>query len=176
MKITAPCSRKYTAAHCSGTRPVSVIRWVVLHSTEGDTAAGAASWFQNPASRGSAHIVVDDDTCFRTLNNDQVPWAAIGANVKGFHIEMAGHAAWTRAQWLAHDRELHRCAFKLALHCKVFGVPLRWVGPLRLRAGWKGVTTHADCTKAFGGDHTDPGPNFPKDVLMRYARDYYTAV
>lgn len=55
----------------------------------------------------------------------------------------------------------------------MYGIPLRWVGPLGLRLGRKGVTRHMDVTKAFpGGSHTDPGPNFPKDVWMKYAQGY----
>jgi N-acetyl-anhydromuramyl-L-alanine amidase AmpD len=149
--ISATCSRKYTAVHNSGTRNVSTIRWVVIHDTEGDTAAGAAVWFTNPASGGSTHLVVDDDMCFRTLSNEDIPWGAEGANAKGFHIEIAGYAKWTRAQ---------------------FGIPARWVGPYWLRLGRKGVTTHADCAKAFGGNHTDPGAGFPKDKFMEWTRQY----
>jgi hypothetical protein len=170
--ISATCSRKYTAVHNSGTRNVSTIRWVVIHDTEGDTAAGAAVGFTNPASGGSTHLVVDDDMCFRTLSNEDIPWGAEGANAKGFHIEIAGYAKWTRAQWLLRERRLRRAAFKTALHCVTFGIPARWVGPYWLRLGRKGVTTHADCAKAFGGNHTDPGAGFPKDKFMEWTRQY----
>ena len=67
--ISARCSRRFTAVHNSGTRPLSRITHIVIHSTEGDTAAGAATWFANPASGGSAHVVVDDHQCFRTLED-----------------------------------------------------------------------------------------------------------
>jgi N-acetyl-anhydromuramyl-L-alanine amidase AmpD len=170
--IKAVCSKQYTAVHYSGTRTLTDIRWVVLHCTEGATAQGAAAWFANPASQGSAHLVVDDLICYRTLSNLQVPWGAQGANKNGFHIEMAGFARWTTEQWLAHDKTLRRAAFKTALHAKLFGIPLRWVGPKGLMVRKKGITTHADCTKAFGGSHTDPGPNFPKSVFMGYVRLY----
>ena len=48
--LKAPASGRYVAAHSSGDRPTSQIRYVVVHSTEGDTAQGAAAWFANPAS------------------------------------------------------------------------------------------------------------------------------
>lgn len=176
--VVAPCSRKYTAAHNSGTRPLSAIKWIVLHSTEGPTADGAASWFANPQSEGSAHLVVDDVTCYRCLNNDQIPWAAPGANTNGFHIEHAGYAAWTRSEWRVHDTMLHRSAYKAALHAKLFNIPLRWVGPVGLRLGRKGITTHRDVSYAWpvqaraAGFHTDPGSGFPKDIWMTYAQVY----
>lgn len=178
VPISSACSRKYTAAHDSGTRPASAIKWIVLHSTEGPTAEGAASWFANPASEGSAHLVVDDDACFRTLANDAIPWAAPGADTNGFHIEQAGFAAWTRSEWRIHDTTLRRAAFKAALHAKLFDIPLRWVGPVGLRLGRKGVTTHRDISYAWpiqarvAGFHTDPGANYPKDVFMGYAQTY----
>lgn len=170
--ITSTCSRKYTAAHTSGVRPLSHVIWIILHSTEGDTAEGAAAWFQNPASAGSAHLVVDDTICYRTLLNVAIPWGAPGANERGFHIEQAGHASWTAEQWKQHDGTLRRAAFKTALHARLFKIPLRWIAADGLKRGHAGITTHADCTKAFGGSHTDPGGNYPKALFLRYAKEY----
>jgi hypothetical protein len=150
----------------------------VLHSTEGPTAAGAASWFANPASEGSAHLCVDDDHCYRCMANTDIPWAAPGANENGFHIEQAGYAAWTRSEWLIHDAELRRAAYKAAQHAKLFNIPLQWVGPVGLRLGKKGVTTHRDISYAWpiqaraAGFHTDPGSGYPKDKFMVYAQAY----
>ena len=172
VPVTADCTRDFTAAHYTGGRDVADIKWVVLHSTEGDTAMGAAAWFQNPHSSGSAHLVVDDQHCFRTLPNDLIPWAAPGANEWGFHIEMAGHAYWSGSEWRHHDLTLRRAAFKTAYHCGLFKIPARWIGPTGLRLRRKGITTHADCTKAFGGSHTDPGAGFPKDVFLSYVKEY----
>lgn len=170
--IGATCSRKFGAAHKSGIRSLTDIRWVVIHCTEGSTAAGAASWFQNPASGGSAHLVIDDEDCFRTLLDGDIPWGAEGANSRGFHIEIAGFARWKREDWLAKDRRLRRAAFKTAYHCVKFKIPLRWVSPTKLRLGWKGIATHADCCKAFGGTHWDPGAGFPKDKFLALVKQY----
>lgn len=182
IPVSATCSRKYTAAHDSGTRPLSAVKWIVLHSTEGPTAESAAAWFQNPASEGSAHLVVDDDQCFRTLTNDKIAWAAPGANTNGFHIEQAGYAAWTRSEWMIHKTMLQRAAYKAALHANLFKIPLRWVGPIGLRLGRKGVTTHRDVSYAWpvqaraAGFHTDPGPNYPKDEFMALAQQYLAQI
>lgn len=187
--LSADCTRKQ-AAHDSGIRPLTVVKWIVLHSTEGATAAGAAGWFANPASEGSAHLVVDNNECYRCLDNNQIPWAAAGggnvpggsANYCGFHIEQAGYAKWTRKDWLVHDAMLRRGAYKAAVHAKLFGIPLRWVGPVGLRLGRKGFTTHRDISYAWPvqarpyGFHTDPGKSFPKDVFLAYARSYSVAL
>ncbi len=172
IPIAAACSREFTAFHSSGLRPLAVVKWIVLHSTEGPTAAGAARYFTDPESSGSAHLVVDDVICYRTLRNDQVPWAAPGANTNGFHIEQAGFARWKQNDWLEHDATIRRAAYKTALHAQFFKIPLRWIGPAGLTAGRRGVTTHAACTQAFGGSHTDPGSGYPKAVFMRYAKQY----
>lgn len=172
QEIRAACKRTFTAVHHSGPRLGAKIKWVVLHTTEGDTAVSAAAWFANPKSSGSAHLCLDDNVCYRTLSDSLIPWAAPGANTNGIHIEMAGHAAWTDDQWRARSWTVKRAAYKTAYHCHLYGIPLRWVGKWGLKLGRKGVTTHKDCSAAFGGDHWDPGPNFPKTRFMDYARQY----
>lgn len=169
------CSKRFRAKRVSGQRPLSAIRWIVMHSTEGDTAVGAASWFANPASRGSAHLCVDDYECYRTLENADIPWGAPGTNYGGFHIEQAGHARWTAAIWgTRHNRTLRRAAFKAAWHAELFGLPLRFRTAQQLRAGLEGITDHDECSRAFGGNHWDPGPGWPRGLFMGYVR-YYAA-
>ena len=174
QQLTAPCDTTYTAKHHSGTRPLSAIKWVVMHSTEGDSARGAAAWFANPASGGSAHLCIDDQHCFRTLRDELVPWGAPGANTNGFHIEQAGYAKWSSLIWSSkHRNTLERAAYKAALHCRKFGIPPYFVAAAALREGRPGVTTHAECTKAFGGNHTDPGSGWPRWWFMRRVRYHY---
>ena len=43
--LTAPCATTYKAKHHSGKRDIAGIKWIVMHSTEGDSALGAAAWF-----------------------------------------------------------------------------------------------------------------------------------
>jgi len=171
--IGAPCSREYHAVHTSGTRDAQIVRWIVLHDTESASAEAAARWFANPNSQGSAHLVVDDAICFRTLDNDEIPWAAPGANAFGFHIEQAGFARWSAVVWRSHLVTLQRAAYKTALHCHVFGIPARFVGAEGLTGGATGITTHAECSKAFGGTHTDPGPMWPRRMFMSLVRRYF---
>ena len=170
--IAANCLTTFTAAHHSGYRPLSAINLIVMHSTEGSTAIGAAIWFRNPLSKGSAHLVVDDIACFRCLKDDQIPWGAKGANYNGFHIEQAGFAKWSSYVWSkTHRKTLNRAAFKAALHCKRYGVSARFLTAANLKAGMRnGVTTHAECTKAFGGNHTDPGTGWPRALFMSLVR------
>jgi hypothetical protein len=171
--ISANCLGTFTAVHSSGTRPLSRITHIIIHSTEGDTAAGAASWFANPRSGGSAHLVVDDHECFRTLDNDRIPFGAPGMNTNGFHIEHAGHASWERQRWMNHEQTLRRGAFKAAVHAVRFGIPLRLLSANDLRHGRKGFVTHATVSEVFPrGTHTDPGHGFPLDHYMQLVKEF----
>lgn len=170
--LGAPCSTRYRAAHDSGRRTQPVL-WVVLHCTQSATAASAARWLADPRATGSAHLVVGGTNCYRLLPNDLVAWGAPGANESGFHVEQAGFADWSEAEWLARRPMLKRVAWKVARHCHVFGVPPVFVTADGLRRKHPGITTHAECSRAFGGDHTDPGRGWPRRYVMGLVRDYY---
>jgi len=172
------CNDTISAVHHGGTRSLSNLRLIVLHSTEGRTARGAAGWFANPDSAGSAHVVVDDQECYRTLPDSLIPWGAKGgdANENGLHIEIAGFAAdnpttgdkaFTRDEWLSHMARLRKAASVVWAWGKMYGIPMRFVDAAGLLRGESGVTSHYEITKAYhAGDHIDPGKAFPYDVMM----------
>lgn len=168
------CDPRYRAAHDSGPRKASQVRHVVLHSTEGGTAESVARFFHTTA-QASTQLVVDDDGCYRCLPDLVIPWGAPGVNTSGLHTEHCGFARWTRAEWLLHMPMLRLSAQHTARWCWQYGLPRRYVGGLALRLGRKGITTHADASKAFGtvGGHTDPGAGFPRDVYLDMVRDEY---
>jgi hypothetical protein len=173
LPVSSTCSRKFTAVHDSGKRTALDILYLCLHSTEGLTAVSAATWFADNRSKGSAQLCVDAGACYRTLGDLDIAWAAPMANTDGWHIEMAGFAAWTRAEWLAHHGTIYRAAFKVQLHARKFGIPLRYLTDKQLYAGnVKGIITHAQVTRVFGGTHTDPGAYFPLDVLLKNAQAF----
>lgn len=171
--IAAVCSTQYRAIRTSGSRRLSAIGLLVVHSTEGESARGAARWFTNPACRGSAHLVVDGIECFRTLPPSAIPWGAPGANGRGWHLEITGRAGWTRSQWLARRGTIERAAFKLAWHGRAFGIPLTRLSDVDLHRGVKqGIVDHRQCSRVFGGTHWDVGSGFPWDVFLSRARAY----
>lgn len=160
------------ARHDSGPRTASQIKHIVIHSTEGGSAAGVATFFATTA-QASTQLVIDDKECWRCVPDLVIPWGAPGVNTSGLHIEHCGYAKWTREEWLAHDRTLRRSAAKAARWAKRYKIPTRWVGPLGLKLGRKGFTRHMDASKAFTpGGHTDPGEGFPKDIYMGYVKTY----
>ena len=174
-RFAEPCEKThYPAYRVSGTRRLTDVRLIVLHSTEGGTAESVARYFASRSAAGSAHLVIDDGERERCLPNSAVPWAAPGANTNGFHIEMCGYAKWGKLTWLRHREMLKRSAYKTAFHAKVFKIPLVSLKSADLRAGKAGITTHVEVSRAWGkSDHWDPGPGFPMWLFMKYVRDYY---
>jgi N-acetylmuramoyl-L-alanine amidase len=170
--LDAVCSRRFDAIRNSGTRSLAQVGLIIIHCTQSNSARSSADWFTNPNTQGSAHLVLDDDECYRTLLDSAIPWGAPGANTRGFHLEIAGFAEWSRDEWMRHRHGLRRAAHKAAVHAVKFGVPIRLLTPAQLRNGSEGFATHARCTAAFGGSHTDPGPNYPIDRFMAWTREF----
>lgn len=179
--VGANCDRTYHAVHSSGLRPLDQITLMVLHDEEATTALSAALWFENPASGGSATLCIDDVHCYRTMADNEIPWGAPGANYHGLHFEQAGYASWKRDTWtLQHHATIDRCAFKVAYHIHKYrgnGCRVAFLDHTALAAGQlHGITTHAECTKAFTGTHVDPGPGYPIDVFMARCEAFYAAM
>jgi N-acetyl-anhydromuramyl-L-alanine amidase AmpD len=69
---------------------------VCLHITDGETAAGALSWFADPESGVSAHYVVDrDGAIYRALPEGDTAWANGG--LKQPNLTNPLIAGWARA-------------------------------------------------------------------------------
>lgn len=66
------------------------IRRIVLHYTTVSTIPGTISWFQNPASRVSAHYLVGrKGELIQFVSDDRKAWHAAGANSDTIGIENA---------------------------------------------------------------------------------------
>jgi hypothetical protein len=175
VNVSSPCKRAFLRNPLDGHRPLSVVRYIVIHDTEGGTAKSIAAYFEHNPS-GYTHLVVDDVDCYRCLENTAIPRGAPGANTHGFHIEQCGFAKWSVPIWKKHLNTIKRCAYKTALHCHKFNIPPVWIKADDIKRGLDGVTSHAECSKAFGGDHYDPGPGYPTSLFMFYVRRYYRQI
>lgn len=156
------------------------IKWVVLHSMEGSEASTKAEtvarWFAGknsrfPAPRSSAHYACDCDSIVQMVRHEDVAWAAPGANRHGIHLEHAGKARQTTAQWRDAFSEpmLQHSAVLNARICLRHKLPIRFVDRYQLNLGNKGITTHNEVTRSNlsdRGSHTDPGKNFPMDWYL----------
>lgn len=152
--------------------------WIVLHSAEtgeGDnTAKAIADYFATTDRKASAHYQVDggpDDgnQIYQSVREKDVAYGAKSANAKGIHIEQAGRAAQTREQWLDpySKRMIKRVAGLINEIAERWTIPLVFVDSNGLKAGKRGITTHNEVNKAWpSSGHTDPGQNYPLDVLF----------
>lgn len=156
------------------TGPHRVIDLVVIHDMEWSetdkTAELCAGYFAKPTTKASAHYCADSNSIVQCVPLADVAWAAPGANHNGIQIELAGYAAQTKNQWSdEYSTQMLKLAAELtAALCKKHNLPVRFVDAAGIRAGKKGITTHAEVTKAFPerGSHTDPGPNFPMSTFI----------
>ena len=147
---------------------------IVIHDMEYPETPSGAEWCAGffggtNAPRASAHYAIDVDTIVQCVRDDDVAWHAPGANNNGIGIEHAGYAKQSRNEWLDdYSRaELALSARLVAKLCGRYGIPLQWLDASALKKrGARGITGHSDVSKAFGGTHWDPGPNFPIDFYM----------
>lgn len=156
-------------------------RLLVVHTSEGnETSTGAESINalmaqpgDRPGSSGmygaSYHYVADTDGgIFPAVQDDTFAYSAAGANWDGIHFCLPGKAGQSRAQWLDTNSlaMINVMAWAMRLKATQFNIPLRRLTVQQVRDGALGYCGHHDVSLAFGqSTHTDPGPNFPWDVL-----------
>lgn len=162
----------------SESRGGATVRLLVVHTTEGGGTAQAlrdAAWWT-----GSSHAINDETGTLLTPAQGCVPyekasWTVRSGNHISDNIEQVGWARYTRAEWLARPKLLDGTARWLADRSKARKIPLVKLSPADVKAGKSGVCGHVDWTLGMGdGSHTDPGPNYPWDVVLDKARAYAT--
>jgi hypothetical protein len=162
----------------SGGRPSSQL--LVVHTSEGATTfRNLGNFLANPANQVSYQVGFDDTSpteCGEYVAHNLTAWAAMSANSWGEHgcccTPSGASSGWSRADWLAHDNMLRACGAWLGEEAARYRVPLVKIGASEITAGRSGICGHGDCSAAgAGGSHTDPGPNFPWDVVIDYAID-----
>jgi len=157
------------AAHFTS-GPRTAVDLVVLHSMESaekpGTARAVAEWFHDieRSPQASAHYLVDEREVIQGVRENDIAWAAPGANRNGIHIEHAGRAAQTATEWLDEYSlaMLHLSVELCSSICRAWGIPAVLVDAAGLLVHRRGVTTHHEVSRAFKkSNHTDPGPGFP---------------
>lgn len=166
---------------------VKKVRLIVWHDMEApeasDTAENVAAWFAGPsAPQASAHICADDDSVVETVKPSDTAWHAPGANADGYGVEQAGrrnqgHAGWRDPFSLATIRQ---CCAWLAKVPELAHIPDRFLSDAEVADGvTAGHVTHEQVDRVFHkSNHTDPGPDFPRDYVaaqMRAARGHADA-
>lgn len=142
---------------------------IAIHATANDAPAiNEANWAKQRPDTTSSHFYVDRTSGIQSLDTAMVAWHAGSeqGNENAVSIEITGVNAWTRAQWLANV-DWQKLTRLCAWICRTHNIAARHLSVLEMRAGARGIYTHDDMRRAWGGtDHTDPGPNFPMDHLV----------
>lgn len=156
------------------------IRRIVIHGTvtpcQRGQARNVAHYFRHLVTRpSSAHYIVDPGEVVQVVYDSVVAYHA-PPNQGSLAVELCDPVAdregnpLPRSRWDSEDHTemLHRAAELVAGLGLAYDVPLRHIGPWRLRLGWRGVTGHAAVTKAWHQtDHWDPG-EFPWRRFMGF--------
>lgn len=148
------------------------VRLIVIHTAEGArTVESLGAWFQRSNPGVSSHAGIDDKRIETYVDYSQQAFTVRSGNAISDNVELCGFAAWTRTQWLGeHRRMLELAAQWIAERCKARGIPIRKLTPAEVKAGQAGVCGHIDWTLGMkDGSHTDPGPSFPWDEVIRMA-------
>lgn len=165
-------------------------RRVVIHSAVTPCKPGMARLLgemnRDGTTGGSWHYSVDPESTFQCSFDRFVCWHA-PPNSNSLGIEMAdtpgpvphdppGTAAWKAAKrvwrWRRPEQRamLRRTAVLTARLLLAYDLPVRYVGARGLRAGKRGVTTHAAVSQTWGqSTHWDPG-FWPRRWFMHMVR------
>lgn len=169
-------ARHYTNA----SRTRKDIRLIVIHDMEAPehhtTAEGVARYFAAGSVVASAHVNHDTNSSVRSVRDEDIAYAAPGANHDGLHHELAGYARQTTKQWLDESSRavMNRAAYRVAKECKKYGIPIRHLSNEELRAGRRGLVGHRQVSEVYDlSTHTDPGPNFPWGHFLDRVRYWY---
>jgi hypothetical protein len=165
---------------------------VVIHSTVSPCVPGGryavARYFRSPASGGSAHYVTDPEAAVQVVKDHRVAWHA-PPNPQTLGIEMCDipgpvpgdgripallKAARRTWRWRKANQKalLHVTAQLTAQLLLAYDLPATWLGPRALKAGRRGVTSHANVSRTWHqSTHWDPG-FWPRRRFMRLVRAY----
>lgn len=171
------------------------IKRVVIHSAvmpcEPGRARQLADMNRRGTGGGSWHYAVDPRETVQCSYDSVICWHA-PPNANSIGIEMAdwpdpmpapeGTARWKRLRlhwrWagVRHQRMLNRTARLTAELCLAYDLPIRYLTAEDLRAGKRGITTHANVSKAWGqSTHWDPG-YWPRYAFMALVRKHARAI
>jgi N-acetyl-anhydromuramyl-L-alanine amidase AmpD len=159
------------------------VRLVVIHSVEApekpDTAENVAKYFQGlPATKkASAHLCIDSNSIVQSVFDNDVAYAAPGANSDGLQIELAGYAKQKRMEWLDPYGILmiENAANATAQYCLKYDIPYVHLTNQQLSNNEKGIVGHYQVSEVYKkSDHNDPGDGFPWDLFIERVAFYYT--
>lgn len=156
--------------------------WIVFHDMEASELPNRAESLAQygatvPDGRQvSWHYAADSDSVVQCVRLADTAWTVgnVG-NQLGINWEFAGFAAQNRDQWLdAYGVAMLDKAIPIMVRdMRTYGIPARWLTDAEVKAKQKGLTTHDQLRRCFGGTtHTDPGKYFPADYVLDLIRQH----
>lgn len=181
--------RNYRALGGSGGKPgTDRPRLIVIHTMEAPERDGMARqtavWVRDSggAAQVSCHFTVDNAEAIRCVSDTSVAFTQLTPwNDMSLSIEQAGYAGQSAGDWqdpfsVGQRRLVARI---VAAWCQKWSIPAeyRTVDDLVDWRNVTGITTHYQLSltsqrpelTSLGykpGNHTDPGPNYPMDMLL----------
>jgi len=156
------------------------VRLIVIHTMEApenvNTAENVANYFKNTDEKASAHLCIDNNSVVQCVYDNDIAYAAPGANRDGIQLELAGYSRQLTREWADEYSIslLDRAASVAAQYCLKYGIPRRHLTNEQLRAGLAGIIGHYQATEVYKlSTHTDPGPNFPWASFVENVSDHY---
>ena len=159
------------------------VRLIVIHSMEApeqdNTAENVARFFAQPTTKASAHLCIDNNSIVQCVLDNDIAAAAPGANQDGIHLELAGFAKQTEAEWLDAYGVLllNNAAEAAGQYSLKYDIPVRRLTNDELRdPTMKGIVSHSQVTEVFKkSTHTDPGKGFPWEFFLQRVREHREA-
>ena len=155
------------------------VRVIVIHDMEypehDNSAEAVAHYFATTDTQASAHICVDNNSIVQCVKDNDVAWAAPGANNDGIQVELTGYAKQSRGEWLDKysTNLLEMAGDAVAQYCLKYTIPPIQLLNKELMAGQKGIVGHRQVSQVYRrSDHMDPGNNLPWDKFLDIVRDY----
>jgi hypothetical protein len=156
-----------------GARP----RLIVIHTTESVNRRGVTdirgivAWFNSSRSQASSHVVNDGEgRDARLVPDSRKAWTQGAFNAVALSIEQVGRASTSRSTWLrSYRRQLDNTALWIAYWSRTHGIPVRRGATRGCGVVRSGVVSHNQL--GCGNTHTDPGPGYPWDYVLRRARE-----
>lgn len=143
---------------------------IVIHNTSNDASdTNEASYAKRRTDGVSSHYYVDHNSITQSLDTDWRAWhvGSNEGNSTGISYEITGSNAKSR-QWWIDNVYWRGLAAQIRADMDVHGIAARTLSVAEMRAGKSGIVTHNQCRLAWGDTtHTDPGPNFPMDYLLK---------